>query len=93
MTALAFGCHAAGPGVLHCAATVVWLREHQEGMTDTWTEVRVVRTHSMDKITMKARPSLGTYWGVRERNQSNRRQDSRPKVITISWPRHVTGFT
>lgn len=64
MTALESSCHTAQPGVLNCVAAVVQLREHQEGMTDTWTEVRVVRTHSMDTITMegkaKSRDLLGS---------------------------------
>lgn len=36
-----------------CGAAVVWLREHQEGTTGVRAEVRVVRTHSTDEITIR----------------------------------------
>lgn len=35
----------------------MWLRGHLEGMTDVWAEVRVVRTHSMDKTTTEGKSS------------------------------------
>lgn len=34
VAALEFEHHGTGPGVLHCVAAVVWLRERQEGTTD-----------------------------------------------------------
>lgn len=61
MTALDFGCHAAGLRVLPCVAAVVWLREHQEGMTEVWAEVRVVRSHSMDDKHQGQGRVLGAY--------------------------------
>lgn len=40
-------------------------------------KIRVVRTHSLDNYQRQGQV-LGSYWEVREGNQSSRRQGSRP---------------